>query len=142
MGSDLKDLCNLVGGMSPSDRYVKLLAPDNFNQKFAYSSIYSPTARAGPIIIAWYKDGLYVNGSVDANYTSGMRNVNFADTTTNPWGLHALVSMICTNHIQSHSGTITSRDSRARRDSQCRTLTGCSFTAPRPLPSTHCLTVM
>jgi PKD repeat protein/DMSO/TMAO reductase YedYZ molybdopterin-dependent catalytic subunit len=84
-GTDIKDLCNLVGGMSPGDYYVTLMASDGFSKQFAYSSIYNPPARAGPMVLTWYRTDLgYVNGS----YATGMRNVMFADTTTNPWGNH------------------------------------------------------
>ena len=83
-GSNLQDICDLVGGMSADDMNVTLLASDGFHQRFAYSSIYSPPARAGPIVIAWFQNGNYVNGT----YTDGMRNVMFADTSVNPWGYH------------------------------------------------------
>ena len=83
-GSSLEDICNLVGGMSPDDYNLTLLASDGFRRRFAYSTIYSPPSRAGPIVIAWYKNGNYVNQS----YTDGMRNIMFADTSVNPWGYH------------------------------------------------------
>ncbi len=84
-GTDLKDLCDLVGGMQPDDYNVTLKAPDGFKQAFAYSSIYNTPARAGPIVLTWYRaDQGYVNGS----YSAGIRNVMFADTSTNPWGDH------------------------------------------------------
>ncbi|HSA38560.1 MAG TPA: VCBS repeat-containing protein [Methanoregula sp.] len=86
-GSNLKDICDLAGGMSPADNNVTIIASDGFSKRFAYTSIYTPPARAGPIVITWYKDGLYVNGTA-TNYTSGMRNVMFADTSVNPWGNH------------------------------------------------------
>ena len=81
-GTDVKDLCNLAGGMSPADYNVTLKAPDGFKKAFAYSSIYSPPARAGKIVLTWYKAG---DGYVNGNYNTGMRNVMFADTATNPW---------------------------------------------------------
>jgi PKD repeat protein len=85
-GTDLKDLCDLVGGMQADDYNVTLMASsDGFSKTFAYSSIYNPPVRAGPIILTWYRaDQGYVNGS----YSAGMRNVMFADTSTNPWGDH------------------------------------------------------
>ena len=84
-GTNLQDICDLVGGMSAGDRYVTLLASDGFNQRFAYTTIYNPPARAGPIILTWYRaDQGYVNES----YTTGIRNVMFADTSVNPWGYH------------------------------------------------------
>jgi PKD repeat protein len=84
-GTDLKDLCDLVGGMEPGDDNVTLKASDGFSKAFAYSSVYNPPARAGPIVLTWYRaDQGYVNGS----YSTGIRNVMFADTSTNPWGDH------------------------------------------------------
>jgi hypothetical protein len=84
-GTNLRDLCDLVGGMSPTGFSVTLLAPDSFSKSFAYSSVYSPPARAGPVVLTWYRaDEGYVNES----YATGIRNVFFADTTTNPWAQH------------------------------------------------------
>ncbi len=84
-GTDLKDLCDLVGGMSPTDNNVTLKASDGFSKVFAYSSVYTPEARTGPIVLCWYRADLgYVNESFD----TGIRNVMFADTSVNPWGDH------------------------------------------------------
>lgn len=84
-GTNVKDLCDLVGGMAPDDLNMTLRASDGFTKRFVYSSIYAPPSRAGPIVITWYRaDEGYVNGS----YASGMRNVMFADTSTNTWGKH------------------------------------------------------
>ncbi len=83
-GTDLKDLCNLVGGMSPGDT-VKLKASDGFTRTFAYKNVYSPAVRQGPMVIAWYRsDEGYV-----PDYRTGMRLIFFADNSTNPWGIHA-----------------------------------------------------
>ncbi len=84
-GTDVKDLCDLVGGMQTDDYNVTLKAPDGFSKAFAYSSVYSPQSRTGPIGITWYKAG---EGYVNESYNTGMRNVMFADTSTNPWGHH------------------------------------------------------
>ncbi len=43
-GTNVKDLCDLVGGMSSADKNVTLLAPDGFSKAFAYSSVYDPPA--------------------------------------------------------------------------------------------------
>ncbi len=82
-GTDLKDLCNLVGGMSSGDT-VTLKASDGFTREFAYKNVYTPTSRQGPMVITWYKDGQYP----DSGYTDGMKLVFFADTSVNPWGEH------------------------------------------------------
>ncbi len=83
-GTDLKVLCNLVGGMSSGDT-VKIKATDGFTKEFAYKNVYTPPSRQGPIVITWYKDGQYP----DSGYFDGMKLVFFADASVNPWGLHA-----------------------------------------------------
>jgi hypothetical protein len=83
-GTDLKDLCNLVGGMEQGD-LLKLKADDGFTKTFAFENVYTPSARQGPMVITWYnKDEGYV-----PDYRQGMRLVFFADNSTNPFGIHA-----------------------------------------------------
>jgi len=83
-GTNLKDLCNLVGGMSPGDT-VKVKASDGFSRIFEYDNVYLPSARQGPMVIAWYRaDEGYV-----PDYRTGIRLVFFADNSTNPWNVHA-----------------------------------------------------
>ena len=82
-GTDLRDLCNLVGGMSSADS-LKIKASDGFTKEFAYKNVYTPPSRQGPMVITWYKDGQYP----DSGYTDGMKLVFFADTSVNPWGEH------------------------------------------------------
>ncbi|MDD1698016.1 MAG: DUF3344 domain-containing protein, partial [Methanoregula sp.] len=82
-GTDLKDLCNLAGGMSSGDT-VKIKASDGFTKEFAYKNVYNPPSRQGPMVITWYKDGVYP----DSGYAEGMKLVFFADTSVNPWGEH------------------------------------------------------
>jgi hypothetical protein len=84
-GTDLKDLCNLVGGMSPGDE-LKLVAIDGFSKAFAYENVYEPSSRQGPMVIAWFRAD---KGYVPA-YNDGMRLVFLADTSVNPWGIHAM----------------------------------------------------
>jgi hypothetical protein len=82
-GTALRDLCGLVGGMQSGDSLV-VRASDGFSKRFSYGSVYSPSARQGQMVLTWYKAGEgYVPG-----YSTGMRIVFFADTSTNPWGLH------------------------------------------------------
>jgi len=84
-GTDVRDLCNLVGGMSPGDELV-VKATDGFSRSFAYENIYGPSSRQGPVIIAWYRaDKGYV-----PSYDDGMRLLFLADTSGNPWGIHAM----------------------------------------------------
>lgn len=83
-GTNLRDLCDLVGGMSPGDT-VKILATDGFSKVFSYRNVYSPPSRQGPLVVTWWKaDAGYV-----PDYREGMRLVFFADASVNPWGIHA-----------------------------------------------------
>jgi hypothetical protein len=83
-GTSIRDLCELVGGMGHGDT-LRLKASDGFSRTFAYENVYTPSSRQGPMVLTWYRaDEGYVQ-----NYTTGMRLVFFADTSTNPWGLHA-----------------------------------------------------
>jgi hypothetical protein len=84
-GTDLRDLCDLVGGMEPGDT-VTLRASDGFSKTFAYENVYEPPPRQGEMVIAWYQ----ANQSYVPGYADGMRLIFFADTSTNPWGVHAL----------------------------------------------------
>lgn len=83
-GTNLKDLCDLVGGMVLGD-VVKVRASDGFTKSFAYENVYTPPARQGPMVITWYRDS---EGYVP-DYRTGMRLVFFADNATNPFGIHA-----------------------------------------------------
>ena len=80
-GTDLKDICNLVGGMSAGET-VKIKAIDGFSKTFPYAYIYTPNSRQGAMGITWYRaDQGYVT-----SYTDGMRLVMFADAKTNTYG--------------------------------------------------------
>ncbi|MCR4420661.1 MAG: argininosuccinate synthase [Clostridia bacterium] len=73
-GTDLKDLCDLVGGMQAGDA-VKVKAADGFYKKFPFENVYHPLPRQGPIVLCWWKDGEYVPG-----FSEGIRLVFFART--------------------------------------------------------------
>ena len=80
-GTDLKDICNLVGGMSAGEK-VNIKASDGLSKTFPYEYIYTPNSRQGAMGITWYRaDQGYV-----ANYTDGMRLIMFADAKTNTFG--------------------------------------------------------
>ncbi|MDD3135923.1 MAG: NosD domain-containing protein, partial [Methanoregula sp.] len=83
-GTNLKDLCDLVGGMSDGEE-VKVLSVDGWSDRYAYKNVYQYSSREGPLGICWYQDGKYP----DTGYSDGMRLVWFADTSVNPGGLHA-----------------------------------------------------
>ena len=82
-GTNVMDLCDLVGGMSPGDE-VNIKASDGFNKWFSYTNVYEPEPAQGPMVLTWYRaDDGYV-----PNYYNGMRLLFFADNKTNPWGYH------------------------------------------------------
>ena len=83
-GTNVKDLCNLVGGMSDGDE-LKVKASDGLTKWFGYKNVYQYSTREGPMGVTWCKDGNYP----DTGYSEGMRLVWFADTSVNPWGIHA-----------------------------------------------------
>jgi uncharacterized repeat protein (TIGR02543 family) len=78
-GTDLKDLCDVVGGMSEGDT-VEVKANDGLYRTYDYQNIYDPDPRQGKMAICWWMDGQYVPAWQD-----GMRLVFFAQTT-NPDG--------------------------------------------------------
>jgi len=82
-GTDIKDLCELVGGMSSGDE-IKISDSGGFNKWFGYENVYEPQSRQGPMVLCWYKDGNYV-----PDYSTGMRLVFFADDHVfGHWDMH------------------------------------------------------
>jgi PKD repeat protein len=79
-GTDLKDLCNLVG-TSENDKIV-VSATDSFSREFDYENIYRPEPRQGKMIVAWWNASGYV-----PDYAKGMRLL-FMPETTNADGKH------------------------------------------------------
>ena len=91
-GTNVRDLCDLVGGMEPGD-IVTIRASDGFYKKFDYVNVYTPEPRQGSIVLCWYNGNESVTGDPQGqgyppDYYSGMRLVFFADTSTNPWNYH------------------------------------------------------
>jgi hypothetical protein len=84
-GTRLTDLCDLVGGMQEGET-LDVIGADNVARSFPYRNVYqyAETPRAGPMVIAWSKDGSYP----DSGFDEGMRLVFFADTSVNTEGLH------------------------------------------------------
>ncbi|MDD4137319.1 MAG: argininosuccinate synthase, partial [Methanoregula sp.] len=89
MGTSVKDLCDLVGGMSAGDTLV-LQSSDGMSKEFAYKNVYSPPSRQGPLVITWSCSGIASCPGLypDSGYSDGMRLVFFADTSVNPMGAH------------------------------------------------------
>jgi len=91
-GTNIKDLCDLVGGMS-SDDEVMIHAPDGYHVEFCYTNVYEPQALQGPIVLCWYngedtETGEHQGVGYPPDYCTGMRLVFFADNSTNPEGKH------------------------------------------------------
>lgn len=74
-GTDLMDLCELVGGMSAGNE-AEVRSGDGFSKRFTYEDIYMPEAGQGRMVICWWKDGSYV-----PSFEEGMQLVFFAETT-------------------------------------------------------------
>ncbi len=53
MGTAVKDLCDLVGGMAEGDEVV-LIAVDNWHTTFAYGNVYEPPPGQGVIALCWF----------------------------------------------------------------------------------------
>jgi hypothetical protein len=77
MGTDLKDLCNLVGGMSSGDT-VQVKASDGWSLDGAlpYSNVYNPVDAQGPVVLCWYTKGTGLDG---ISYTDGAYVPTFAE---------------------------------------------------------------
>jgi len=84
MGTDVKDLCELVGGASDGDM-VTIKATDGLTKTWPSEYIYSPDPRQGPMVVAWYHGT--DTGYVNENFREGMR-LYFLGETTNDQGMH------------------------------------------------------
>lgn len=86
MGTDLKDLCELVGGMSAGDT-VEVKASDGLGRTYDYPNVYNPDPRQGKMVICWYTKGgggaemPYPDGAYVPEFGEGMRLMFFAETT-------------------------------------------------------------
>lgn len=83
-GTDLKDLCELVGGMSPGDT-VEVKASDGLRRSYDYPNVYTPNPEQGKMVICWYTKGggemSYPDGAYVPEFGEGMRLIFFAETT-------------------------------------------------------------
>lgn len=91
-GTNVADLCDLVGGMTPDDE-VMIRASDGYHIEFGYTNVYEPEPRQGPIGICWYNGedadvGERQGVGYPPDYHAGMRLVLFADTSVNAEGKH------------------------------------------------------
>lgn len=91
-GTDIRDLCDLVGGMAPGDE-VMVKAVDGYHVEFTYENMYHPSSRQGPAVVCWFngdesKAGERQGVGYPPSYHVGMRLVFFADNSTNREGKH------------------------------------------------------
>lgn len=91
-GTDVKEICGLVGGLAPGDEAM-VAAADGYNVVYGYETLVHPPARQGPLAVAWYNGADAAAGELQGtgyppDFYTGMRLVFFADTSTNPGGLH------------------------------------------------------
>ena len=77
-GTDLKDLCELIGGLSTGEK-VRVKAADGFFKEFPYENIYSPSLNQGPIVLCWSKDKVEVPGFSDGMKIVFMSQVKNGD---------------------------------------------------------------
>ncbi|MCX5998458.1 MAG: hypothetical protein NTU41_02405 [Chloroflexi bacterium] len=57
-GTNLKDLCDLVGGATHGYT-IKVEAADGYGDTFDYDNIYNPVGRQGAMVICWWNNGEY-----------------------------------------------------------------------------------
>lgn len=99
-GTDVKDLCDLVEGMSPGDE-VMIHAPDGYHVEFGYTNVYEPQPRQGPIVLCWYcgedtEVGERQGKGYPPDYFMGMRLVFFADGYIfGNWDMHECLPEKC-----------------------------------------------
>lgn len=86
-GTNLKDLCELVGGMGPNDTATAIAADNYGNDIFPYANVYAPDPRQGNMTICWYNGATYDEGGTPITpgyvptYSNGMLLAFFAQTT-------------------------------------------------------------
>ncbi len=99
-GTDVKDLCDLVGGMSPGDE-VMIHAQDGYHVEFGYTNVYEPQPWQGPIALCWYcgedtEVGERQGKGYPPDYFMGMRLVFFADDHVfGNWDMHECLPEKC-----------------------------------------------
>ena len=88
-GTSVKDLCDLIGGMSPGGE-IMFRAVDGWHAEFAYENIYEPQDRQGIIALCWFngEDALegerYGEGYPANNgYRTAMQIIFMAGTRNN-----------------------------------------------------------
>ncbi len=93
MGTNARDLCDLVGGMSPGDE-ASFVAVDGWHTELAYENVYQPLERQGPIVLAWFNGAEPESGEKYGSGYPGLEGYHtamqmvFMAGTTNDAGQH------------------------------------------------------
>ncbi|MEI6309206.1 MAG: hypothetical protein WCP58_06160 [bacterium] len=91
-GTDIKDLCNLVGGAAEGDT-ILIKADDGYNERFEYANVYNPAPQQGKMVVCWYTKAagdppqLYPGGAFVPEFADGMQ-LAFLTESTNASGQH------------------------------------------------------
>jgi DMSO/TMAO reductase YedYZ molybdopterin-dependent catalytic subunit len=75
-GTDVKDLCELVGG-AYSGGEIEILGSDGWGDRYPYANVYNPQPEQGPMTVCWWKDGVYSG----ADWPDGMLLAFFTSVT-------------------------------------------------------------
>jgi hypothetical protein len=79
-GTDVKDLCDLIGGASSGD-VINIKGTDGLIKSFDYDDVYNPEPAQGRLVITWYTvDTVEGTGGYVPDYNTGMRLLFFTDT--------------------------------------------------------------
>jgi hypothetical protein len=73
-GTNIRDLCDLVGGISPGDE-VMIHASDGYHVEFGYTNVYEPPQRQGPIVLCWYEGEASMRSGCTRAATPAMQGV-------------------------------------------------------------------
>jgi len=107
-GTDVKDLCELAGGMSPGDE-IGIIASDGFSKRFGYENVYSPQPGQGPMVLCWCKEGIY-----PPDYAEGIQLTFFADDNVfGNWDMHECMAP---EYRYNYSGVYPSSNGLSVRD--------------------------
>lgn len=93
MGTNLKDLMHLVGGMT-SDDTVDLPSSDVWAREFAYESVYKYSPREGAMVYEWNTDSDSAPATTGVNpdngYAEGIQLIRLTGDRVNPQGVYAI----------------------------------------------------
>jgi hypothetical protein len=85
-GTDVKDLCELVGGAQDGDQ-IDIKAIDGYGDDFQYDNVYNPEPGQGKMVVAWYTKNagddhnVYPDGAYVPEFGDGMQLIFLAETT-------------------------------------------------------------